>query len=67
MGTSIGAGITYVWTDENGAVVSTDLFPTIDLAGIYTLTVIDTNTGQTASDSVLILEDTSPPFTEIFV
>ena len=62
-GSSTGSDFTYEWTTVNGNIVSDtfSLFPTVDAAGIYILTVENTLFGITAMDSVLVTESFATP------
>lgn len=60
--TSTGPEFTYQWTDQNGAVFSTEKNPTVTEIGFYTLTVTNTNTGEMATDASEIEEDLVEPF-----
>ncbi|MFK7775500.1 MAG: PKD domain-containing protein [Saprospiraceae bacterium] len=51
--TSTGDPLTYEWS-FNGVVISTTINPVVSQPGIYTLTIVDTNNGCTASDDVLV-------------
>lgn len=60
-GTSTGGNIIYEWLDPNGMVINSTLNPTVSTSGIYTLIVTDTNNGCTATDEVIVTEDTNIP------
>ena len=62
-GSSTGANFTYLWTTVGGNIVSgaTTLMPVVDAAGAYTLTVTDNSNGCTASFTINIMEDVTPP------
>ena len=63
VGTSQGAGITYLWTTSNGSIVSgsNTLAPTVNAAGTYTLQVSNTASACTAVATLTVLEDKAPP------
>ena len=60
---SIGNEFSYQWTTPDGNILSdqTTLNPVVDSAGIYFLTVSNTNNSCEAIDSVMVLLDTLPP------
>ena len=60
---SSGPNFTYLWTTANGNIVSgeTTTMPVVNAAGVYTLTVTNTNNGCTASSSVTVTSNTTPP------
>jgi len=64
---SEGDSIAYLWTTENGNIVSGDstLMPTVDAAGTYMLTITNNNSGCTASDMVMVTEDASIPMVSV--
>lgn len=57
-GSSVGAQFTYLWTTDDGNIVSghTTLNPTVNEPGTYTLTVTNQNNGCTASDNTMVIE-----------
>jgi len=58
------AGVTYLWTTVGTGAIdsgSTTLSPVVSGPGVYTLTVTNTTTGCTASDTVTIAQDITPP------
>ena len=61
----VGSEFTYEWTDQNGNVIGTQAFVTVDLAGQYTLTISNTNSGETATDMVLVSDDLEAPSASI--
>ena len=60
---SIGNNFTYLWTTQNGNIVSdaNTLNPMVDSIGTYQLLVTNTNNGCTEISTVIVEEDTSPP------
>ncbi|MCB0521688.1 MAG: PKD domain-containing protein [Lewinellaceae bacterium] len=60
---STGPGISFTWTTANGHFGSgqNTLTPSVNAAGTYTLTIVDQNNNCTASDSVVVSQDTLPP------
>ncbi len=62
-GSTTGKNISYLWTTENGNIltVNTDNTITVDKAGIYTLVVTDQLTGCSNSESVEVVEETAFP------
>ena len=58
-----GPGITYEWTTDDGNFTGgqTTLSPTIDAAGLYTLTVMDANNNCVNSTGITIELDTLAP------
>jgi large repetitive protein len=65
-GSGSGAGA-YLWTTANGHIVSGDttLFPVVDSAGEYVLTVSASGNGCTASDTATVVANTTPPIADI--
>ncbi len=66
-GTSTGAGITFQWSTSGGnfTCCTNTLTPQINLAGTYTLSVVNANTGCTAEASVTVEGNTDPPVATI--
>lgn len=62
---SIGSVFEYSWTDANGMVISNEQSPNVSIAGNYNLTVINTQNGCLAIDSMTILQDDNLPNIEI--
>lgn len=62
-GSSQGANFTYAWTTQDGQILSgpNTLNPQIGEPGTYVLLVRNTLNGCTATDAVLITENTTPP------
>ncbi len=60
---SQGPNFSYLWTTTNGNIVSgaTTLMPVVNVAAVYTLTVTNSNNGCTASSSVTVASNTTPP------
>ncbi len=60
---SDGDNITYQWTTSDGNIVSGDdsTTPLVDQAGTYSLQVINTDTGCSATSSVEVSENTTTP------
>ncbi len=56
-----GTEFSYVWSDQNGNIIGTQAFVTVDLAGQYTLMISNTNTGETATDMVWVSGDFEVP------
>ncbi len=56
-------GVSYLWTTQGGNIISGETTPNlmINAPGTYTLTVTDLQNGCTASDSVIVLQDTNAP------
>lgn len=63
VGSSTGAGIQYNWTTSNGNIVSggNTLTPLVNQAGTYTLTVLNTANGCSATANTNITGNTNPP------
>ena len=55
-------GIDWLWTGPGPILNDQTLTPTIELPGTYYLQVLNTNTGCSAIDSVLITQDDAIPF-----
>ena len=55
------SGIDYVWTNEDGDIVSEDDNFFIYSAGIYSVTATDSDTGCTSEDAITITADPSQP------
>lgn len=62
-GSSAGAEYDYQWSTPNGNIVAgaNSPTPTVDSPGNYFLLITNTNNGCTASSSVSITQDTTPP------
>ncbi len=62
-GSEIGNAISYLWTTQNGNILSGNntLVPEINAPGLYTLTVTNTENGCTESDDVQIQQDANAP------
>ncbi len=63
LGTSIGANFSYHWTTTDGQIILGDstLSPLINQPGTYSLTTSNIINGCTASASILVPIDTTPP------
>ena len=66
-GSSSGNGISYLWTTDDGHIVSgaTLINAVVDSGGIYVLTVTDSGSGCEASDTVVVFENTIAPLATI--
>ncbi|RMG80826.1 MAG: PKD domain-containing protein, partial [Bacteroidetes bacterium] len=66
-GSSQGNEFSYEWTTSDGNIVSGEntLMPDVDAAGNYTLVVTNDQNGCTASVSVVVEENTTPPVVQI--
>lgn len=62
-GSSSGAGFMYVWSTNNGNIVSggSTLSPVVNQIGTYTLTVTNLSNGCTSTDIVQVGQDASLP------
>ncbi len=60
-GSTTGPGIDLQWTGPGTIINDQSLTPTIELPGMYYLTVLDNNTGCSATDSVEITQDDAIP------
>ncbi len=62
-GSSGGPDYQFNWTTINGNMLSgqTTLSLSVDAPGLYTLTIINTQNGCTASDAVTVPDNTTPP------
>lgn len=62
-GSSQGANISYLWTTQDGNIVSgvTDSIAVVDAAGTYTLTVTNNDNGCTSSSTKQVNANTDPP------
>lgn len=60
---SQGPNFSYIWTTANGNILSgaTTLMPVVNVAANYTLTVTNSVNGCTASSSVTVASNTTPP------
>ncbi len=60
---SQGPSFSYLWTTVNGNILSgaTTLMPVVNMAASYTLTVTNATNGCTASSSVTVASNTTPP------
>ncbi|MEM9820530.1 MAG: choice-of-anchor L domain-containing protein [Bacteroidota bacterium] len=66
---SVGSQYAYLWSTPNGQIVNgmTGLSPLIDQAGMYILAVTNLNTGCVRQDTVMVVEDISPPVANILL
>ncbi len=62
-GSSTGIGLSYMWTTSNGTIFSgaNTLSPVVTSAGIYQLLVSDSGNGCSATASVAVTADLTPP------
>ncbi len=62
-GSTTGSGINYLWTTVDGNILSgeTGLTPQVNSGGTYTLTVTNTTTGCSSSDTVIIPQNNDLP------
>ncbi len=62
-GSSSGAGFSYLWSTQNGNILTggTTLTPTINQTGTYLLTVTNTGNGCTAEDYIVVSQDVEEP------
>ena len=60
-----GNNISYEWQDENGSIISTSNNVTVSNSGTYTLTVMETQSGCTASSSIIVTNNNTPPIANI--
>ncbi|MBL7797711.1 MAG: choice-of-anchor L domain-containing protein, partial [Saprospiraceae bacterium] len=62
-GSSQGQQYTYVWTTQNGNIVSgaNTLSPLVNAPGVYELSVVNTQTGCTSTASVTVGQNTANP------
>ena len=60
---SQGGNIIYNWTTNNGCITGggNTPYPTVDCGGVYTLVVTNTESGCTASATVTVQQNTTPP------
>ncbi len=61
VGSSTGSNFTYQWSGPGIVSGGTTLTPTVNAGGTYTLTVTDESNGCTATATVSVPEDTTPP------
>jgi len=66
-GSTTGNNIFYIWTTDDGNILDggNSLFPVVDAAGTYTLTVINTDDGCEVSDQVIVTSTGSAPVLSI--
>lgn len=62
---SMGTEYTYEWTDANGNIISSSAFVDVTIAGSYTLTVTNTQTGNTNTDNVEVISNEEIPMITI--
>lgn len=62
---SNGNNFQYLWTGPGVIQNSTTLTPTINQAGTYTLTILNTTNGCDNSDEIIVEEDITPPVVNI--
>lgn len=61
-GSSTGPNIQFFWSTTNGVIVNPGLLnPTAAAPGIYTLTIVDTETGCVSTDEVIVVADDDVP------
>ncbi|MCF8244599.1 MAG: choice-of-anchor L domain-containing protein [Saprospiraceae bacterium] len=62
-GSSAGSNFTYLWSTNNGNIVSgaTTLNPIVNQVGTYVLTVTNTTNGCVSNDNVEVMQDNSLP------
>lgn len=62
-GSSANGNFSYSWSNAGGGIVSGDttLQPTVNLPGIYTLTVLNEDNGCESSANITVNEDITPP------
>jgi gliding motility-associated-like protein len=62
-GSSTGPGFGYLWTTINGNISfgANTLTPTVNAAGVYSLTVRNNSNGCLVSDTVAVLQDANSP------
>ncbi len=63
-GSSTGTNINYEWTDPNGTLISTDLAIDVSDPGTYVLEITNTTNGCTATASVQVDQDLTPPIAD---
>ncbi|MCB0706816.1 MAG: gliding motility-associated C-terminal domain-containing protein [Saprospiraceae bacterium] len=65
-GSSTGPNFSYQWTTVGGNIVSgaTTPTPTVDQAGTYELTITNTNTLCTSTQTIVVMEDMVPPIAD---
>ncbi len=63
---SSGAAFNYHWTTSNGSIQSgaNTLAPVVSAAGTYTLTILNTNNGCTATASTMVNKDVNVPLAQ---
>ncbi|MEZ4957487.1 MAG: gliding motility-associated C-terminal domain-containing protein [Saprospiraceae bacterium] len=63
-GSSTGSNISYLWTTDDGHIVSgaNMINAVVDSGGVYVLTVSDNMSGCEASDTIIVLENREVPF-----
>jgi len=65
--TSVGDDYEYIWRDQSGNIISTDLHPTVSEGGIYTLEVINiTNNCTSPLSTVIVDSNTDLPSVVIY-
>ena len=66
-GSSAGAALSYGWTTTDGQILSGADTPTplVSAPGIYELTLTNTDNGCSASNQVIVSQDTIPPAVQI--
>jgi hypothetical protein len=64
--TSTGTGVNYLWTTTDGNILNgaTTLMPVVNASGAYVLTVMNTQNGCEAKDTVLVAFNTMMPTAE---
>jgi len=63
--TSVGAGFTYSWSDDQGNLVGSTPIIAVSIGGNYTLTVFNTQNNTFDSDMVTVFEDMETPDVDV--
>jgi len=65
MGSTSGQNISYQWLDADGNEISSDLTTTVNSSGEYTLIILDSETGCSTQETVVVDEDIEIPTAEL--
>ena len=66
-GSSSGSNFSFLWTGPNGFSNNSTLTPSITTGGSYTLVVTNADNGCTASKTIQVIQDVTPPVSSLVV
>ncbi len=65
MGSTSGQNISYQWLDADGNEISSDLTTNVNTSGEYTLIILDSETGCSTQETVVVDENIDTPTAEV--